>query len=168
MGYFNGIADKFKGFNPEVRGTGFVQGGKIGYNLGIKGGLPFILLGGTAAAVMAPRGHKLSQGLAGTVGFGATTVVSSIIGTMLGGPIGGYAAGLILPMLVGDTVDKAIAGVVQPLVDFGSNMRRARFGGDYRDTQIAMTMRQVGAREMSRSLMNARQWLGFEAAFLHQ
>jgi hypothetical protein len=40
-------------------------------------------------------------------------------------------------------------------------------GGDYQDTQVAWTMRQRAAQEMSGSLLNARQYLGKEAALMH-
>jgi hypothetical protein len=50
----------------------------------------------------------------------------------------------------------------------GGAIAGAFFGGDYRDTQTAVTMRQAAAREMSRSLVNARQWLGQEGAFMAQ
>lgn len=173
--------DKLKGssrpptfFNPRTgffrpkAGTGLIQGAKIGYSVGLKGNLPFAVLGGAYAAATAPRGQAISRGAAAGVSWGATAAIAGTIGTMVGGPAAGWVASVVAPMLIGDTVDKAIAGVIQPMVDFGSNMRKMRFGGDYRDTQTAHTMRQVAAREMSTSLMNARQWLGQEGAFMHQ
>jgi hypothetical protein len=177
----NFLFDKFKGsdrppsfFNPRTgffrakAGTGFIQGAKIGYSTGLKGNLPFAILGGAYAAATAPKGQAVSRGLASGVGWGGTAAIAGILGTMVGGPAAGWVASVVAPMVLGDSVDKAIVGMVQPLVDFGSNMRKMRFGGDYRDTQTAYTMRAVAAREMSTSLMNARQWLGQEGAFMHQ
>lgn len=164
MGFFS--KNTFQGFQP--RGIGVMQGAGIGYRVGMKGNLPFALLGAGYAMATAPRGQAISKGVAAGTSFGLTSLAAGIIGSVLGGPIGGYAAAIAAPILLGETVDKAVAGVIQPMVDFGSNMRRARFGGDYRDTQTAITMRQVAARDMSRSLMNARQWLGQEGAFMHQ
>lgn len=161
-------------FNPASHwlapraGTGFLQGSKIGYKVGLKGNLPFAILGGAMAAAAAPRGEAISRGVAGATSWGATAVIGGVVGTMLGGPIGGYVGSVAASLLFGETIDKAVAGTIQPLVDFGSRQRRMRFGGDYRDTQTAMTMRQAAAREMSGSLMNARQWLGQEGAFMHQ
>lgn len=177
----NSFFNKFKGpsdpatfFNPATgffkpkTGTGFIQGSKIGYSVGLKGNLPFALIGGAYAAATAPRGQALSKGTAAGISWGLTSAVAGTIGGMLGGPAGAWAASIIGPMILGDSVDKAVAGIIQPMVDFGANMRKMRFGGDYRDTQTAHTMRQVAAREMSTSLMNARQWLGQEGAFMHQ
>lgn len=173
--------DKFKGssrppgfFNPEIgffkprAGTGVLQGAKIGYSVGLKGNLPFALLGGAYAAATAPRGQAISKGAGAGVGWGFTALAAGTLGTLVGGPAAGWVASVIAPMLLGDSVDKAVANMVQPVVDFGANQRKMRFGGDYRDTQVAYTMRSVAAREMSTSLMNARQWLGQEGAFLHQ
>jgi hypothetical protein len=153
-------------FEPASGFEGFAKGAKTGYGVGFKGNLPFFIAFGAYAVATAPRGHKLSALAGGGVGFGATAVVGGAIAGAFGIPptIGALAAGFIF----GNSVDEGISNTVQSAVDFGSNMRKARFGGDYRDTQTAVTMRQAAAREMSRSLMNARQWLGQEGAFMHQ
>ena len=150
--------------------AGFKQSISIAHAWGFKGGAPFIILGGAYAAMHAPAGHAISQGIGTGVGFGITSLIAGTTAGILtgGNPIAVAAASVIAQALGGEKVDKAIAGVIQPIVDFGSEMRRQRFGGDYRDTQMAVTMRQAAAREMSRSLMNARQWLGQESAFLAQ
>jgi hypothetical protein len=46
--------------------------------------------------------------------------------------------------------------------------QKVQFGGNYRDTQAAATMRQAAVQEMSGSLLNARQYLGNEAFYLHR
>jgi hypothetical protein len=40
-------------------------------------------------------------------------------------------------------------------------------GGGYQDTQTAYTMRQRAAQELTGSLLNARPYLGKEAALMH-
>jgi len=100
--------------------------------------------------------------------FGVTSLIGGVIGGALGGAPGAYIGSFAGQILGESTAAKIIAGAIQPIVDFGTEMKKQRFGGDYRDTQIAYTMRGSAARELSRSLMNARQWLGQEGAFLHQ
>lgn len=173
MGFFTPPA-KGPFFAPSTHwlapkaGTGALQGAKIGYSVGLKGNLPFALLGAGYYAATAPRGQAISKGVAAGTSFGATSVLGGVVGGMLGGPIGAWAGAIVAPILFGDVIDKAVGGTIQSAVDFGTNQRRMRFGGDYRDTNTAMTMRQAASREMSRSLMNARQWLGQEGAFMAQ
>ena len=162
-----GIEETRKFFGTVKPGFGgFLQGAKMGGELGIKGNMPFFLVFGAIGAVTAPRGHKISALTGGGIGFGVAAALGGAIGGAFGIPpnISAMVAGLI----VGDGIDKFITNSVQSAVDFGSNMRKARFGGDYRDTQTAYTMRQAASREMSSSLLNARQWLGQEGAFMHQ
>jgi len=155
-----------KSMTPGFRG--FAHGTNIGWKMGFKGGSLFVIGGAAYAAATAPRGQAISKSVSAGIGFGITSLIGGAIGGALGGVPGAYIGSLAAQYLGADTIDKAIAGVIQPMVDFGSNMRKARFGGDYRDTQTAVTMRQAAAREMSRSLVNARQWLGQEGAFMHQ
>lgn len=167
-----GFADKARiyvknALRPSPPGfRGFARGAKSGYEIGFKGNLPFFLAFGTYAAIKAPTGHKISAFAGGGVGFGVAAVIGGAVGSMFGIPP--PIAATISGVLFQDVIDRNITNVVQAAVDFGSKQRRINMGGDYRDTQIAMTMRQVAAREMGGSLMNARQWLGQEASFLHQ
>src|SRR5208337_410423 len=131
-----------------------------------KGSFPFALGFGVQSAFMAPRHQKVSAGLATGLSIGVTTGLSIGVSALTGLPP--MLTDLALQALVQPTMDKLFQGTIQPLVDFGTNQRRVNFGGDYRDTVTAHTMRQVAAREMSASLMNARQWLGQEGAFMHQ
>jgi hypothetical protein len=158
------VREAFKPTPPGFRG--FAKGVETGYNIGFKGNLPFFLAFGTYAAIKAPTGHKISAFASGGIGFGITAVIGGALGGMVGipPPIAATIAGVLFQ----DAVDSNISKIVQGAVDFGSKQRRMNFGGDYRDTQVAYTMRQVAAREMGGSLMNARQWLGAEASFLHQ
>ena len=162
-----GLAEATKFFSTVEPGwKGFAKGSWMGAELGIKGNLPFFLAFGAIGTITAPRGHKISALAGGGVGFGVGAVLGGAIAGAFGIPpnVGALVAGTIMS---GD-VDKFITDSVQSAVDFGSNMRRARFGGDYRDTNTAYTMRQAASREMSRSLVNSRQWLGQEAAFMAQ
>lgn len=131
-----------------------------------KGSFPFALGFGVQSAIMAPRHQKLSSGLATGLSIGVTTALSVGVSALTGLPP--MLTDLALQAMVQPTMDRMFQGAIQPLVDFGTNQRRVNFGGDYRDTATAHTMRQVAAREMSASLMNARQWLGQEAAFMAQ
>ena len=117
-------------------------------------GAPLAIFG----AGMAPRHHKLS-----TLSGGVVPFIGSAVGAALGGGLGALAGGL-----VGDTMAQTGVGkAVQYFTDAGLNMPRLHTGGDYQDTEQAYTMRQAAAQEMSRSLLNARQYLGKEAAFMH-
>ncbi len=131
-----------------------------------KGSFPFALGFGVMSAVQAPRHHKVSAGLATGLSIGVTTALSIGVSALTGLPP--MVTDLALQSLIQPAMDKAMANTIQPLVDFGTNQRRVNFGGDYKDNSTAHTMRQVAAREMSASLMNARQWLGQEAAFMAQ
>jgi len=134
--------------------------------MGFTGGMvPFVGFG-AYAAVKAPRGHKIAAATGGGIGFGISSVIGGAVGGFLGIPP--QAAAIVAGLAFGNAIDSTIGRGVQYAVDFGSNMRKARYGGDYRDSQVALTMRQAAAREMSGSLLNARQFLGQEASFLHQ
>jgi len=153
--------------NPKVTGfKGFAHGLEGGFGVGFIGGMAPYIATATYGIITAKRGHKLAAVTSGGIGWGITATLGGAIAGAFGIPpsIGAVAAGMVF----GNSIDEGIKTSVQAAVDFGSNMRRSSFGGDYRDTQVAVTMRQAAAREMSGSLMNARQWLGSEASFLHQ
>lgn len=153
-------------FHPPSGFKGFTAGISKGYSMGFTGGaLPFIAFG-AYGAIKAPRGQKISAATGGGIGFGVASVIGGAVGGIFGMPpqITSLVAGFVL----GNSIDKAVVEGVQYAVDFGSNMRKARYGGGYKDTQMALTMRQAAARKMSGSLLNARQFLGQEASFLHQ
>jgi hypothetical protein len=46
--------------------------------------------------------------------------------------------------------------------------KRINFGGNFRDSEAAYTMRQLAVQEMAGSLTNARQFLGNESSFMHR
>jgi hypothetical protein len=160
------VKDVAKGkFGPSGF-KGAWAGAKAGYNMGFHGNSVFFIPYAGYAAATAPRGHKISAVAGSGVGFGISAVIGGAIGSAFGIPP--PIAVILSGVLFQEPVDKFIKNNVQAAVDFGSNMRRSSFGGDYRDTQVAVTMRQAAAREMSGSLMNARHWLGQEGAFMQQ
>lgn len=106
----------------------------------------------------AERGHKLS-----TFGSAATPFLGTGLATLAFGGLPGMALGMALDPIVKKTVGAGI----QAMANFGRNSPRVQTGGNYRDSQTAFTMRQAAAQEMSRSLLNARQYLGKESVFLH-
>lgn len=126
-------------------------------------GLGIGALAGIAGAVTAPKHHKMSAFVAGatdTLAFGAIDIAA----TALGGPILGFALGSVL----GPKIGHVIGHGVQMFNDANRNIRHLNMGGDYKDTEIAYTMRQRAAQEMAGSIMNARRYLGQEALLMHQ
>ena len=132
------------------------HGATLKMGLGI--GAAMALLQGATA----PRGHMVSQLAAGT---GATA------GGMLGAAVGGLMLGLpgeLIGGWVGGTAGEKVGAAVHAFTDIAHSAQHLNFGGHYQDTQEAFTMRQRAVQEMSTSLLNARQYLGKEAALLHQ
>jgi hypothetical protein len=131
------------------------------------------------SAATAPRHHMVARGagaaagvLGGYAGYSAGaalgaavgSVIAPGIGTAVGGFLGGIAGGAVGDLAVRDPVEHG----VQTFANFAGRMARLEMGGNYLDTQAALTMRQVAVREMSGSLLNARQWLGKESLLMHQ
>jgi hypothetical protein len=126
----------------------------LGYALG--GGLLF----GAVATAVAPRGHFVAAG-AGAAG----ATLGGILGATVGGLLGGLP-GELLGGALGGAAGERFGEIVQPFTEFGRNQARLNFG-TYKDSQAAFTMRQVAAREISQSVLNARQYLGKEALLMH-
>lgn len=113
-------------------------------------------------AATAERGHKESaavSGIARTLAF----AVGDVVGTTLGGPLAGLALGSIT-----EKAGAAVENTVQFFHDFNAHIKHVNMGGNYTDSRVAYTMRQRAAQEMGSSVMNARTWLGKEAALMHQ
>lgn len=89
--------------------------------------------------------------------------IGATIGAMAGG-IAGYLGGSSLADPVARNLGFAARAITRDL----RTTDRIQFGGDFRDTRAAYTMRQSAVMEMSASMLNARQYLGNEAAFLHE
>jgi hypothetical protein len=57
---------------------------------------------------------------------------------------------------------------VKAFIDLGRQATHSNFGGGYKDTERAPTMRQQAVQEMGQPALNARMYLGREAQLLHQ
>ena len=109
-------------------------------------------------AGMAPRGHKLSAFAGSSLGM---------VGSAIGGAVAGVPGSIVGGMLFDHISESTIGRGVQNFSELNRNITALNMGGGFRDTQPAFTMRQAAVREMSGSLMNARQVLGKEAAYMH-
>jgi hypothetical protein len=117
----------------------------------------------------------------GVRGFG------SGLGGAVGGIVGGFVGSLvplpfsgILGAVAGTFVGEGVGGNLfnSPAKSLGMGARalvktsravdRVQFGGGFVDSASAYTMRQNAVQEMSGSMLNARQFLGNEAIFLHE
>jgi hypothetical protein len=164
-GMFSSMAEKElltkrKGFGGAIFGRP-VKGLSVGLEH-FKGGIKFAPLQGIFGAVTAGKGHKFSGAMGGTI-RGIAFASGDLIGTLLAGPIGGFALGSAF-----DAVAAPVTDAIQSFVDFNKNVRHINMGGNYEDTRTAYTMRQRAAQEMGSSVMNARSYLGKEAALMHQ
>lgn len=110
------------------------------------------------SAAMAPHGHKASAA-AGTL----APLVGSAAGMLLRGPLGAITGGL----LVDTKVSGMVSAGVQKFVGFEHQMNGFHNGQGFQDSEVAWTMRQRAAQELSGSLTNARALLGREAAMMH-
>jgi len=136
-----------------------IEGLKHGFGMSFKGQLPFIMLQGALGAATAEQGHAMSEG-------GRT--LGSAIGTLIGGLMGGGAG-----MLAGGYLGEELAGTslakgIQAVADISKNYTTLNMGkGQFHDSEAAYTQRQVAAREMNSSILNARRYLGNEASLMH-
>lgn len=146
--------------NPTLSGlkTGIKSIGTNAFSGSVLFGLPLA----AAAMTTAGRGKALSTG-ASTWGSG---ILSAIPGAFFGGLPGALATSFLLQ----EPIAKAIAAPLQKIHDFGkwSASTTSHRNGYWQDSEAGYTMRQRAARELSGSLLNARQVLGKEAAFLHE
>ena len=110
-------------------------------------------------------GFALGAGI-GSIIPGAGTIVGGIIG-LVGGVAGSIA---------GETIGSRIAQGPARQLGLGARaisrtaraIDRVQFGGNFVDSRAAHTMRQRAVADMSGSMLNARQFLGNEAIFLHE
>lgn len=141
-----------------ARGSSFGAGLKHGWGAAVGGYTLMQLPMAMHETAQAERGRKMS-----TFASSALPFVGTGLATAAFGGIYGMAAGMILDPVI----KKTLGAGMQAVADFGRNSPRINTGGNYQDTQAAFTMRQLAASEMSRSLLNARSYLGREAAYLH-
>jgi hypothetical protein len=126
--------------------------------MGLKFGAPLAILG----IATAPKGEMIKRGAEG---------IGMLTGQAMGGAVGGLLFGMpgeIAGQIIGGTVGEKIGSTLKPIEDLGHQAYHLNFGGEYHDTEIAWTMRQRAVQEMGSSALNARQYLGKEAALMHQ
>ena len=162
---FSGLAErellmKGKGFGGAVFGRP-MKGFSVGMSH-FKGMMPFAAIQGVAGFAFAEKGHRVSGGVGG-ISRGLGYALGDLIGTTFGGPVAGFALGSL-----GEMVGGKVGEATQMFNDFAKNTKHINMGGNYEDTKVAFTMRQRAAQEMGSSVMNARSWLGKEAALMHQ
>lgn len=129
----------------------------------------------------APQGDKISTfvaggaGIASTVGFGAlaTRGLRLIAPTVpvLSGPIGWVAVtvgSILFASTAGSWLRETTQRGLRYLHDHEREMRRLEFGGDFRDSANAASLRQRAIRDMSGSFSNARSFIGREGMFMHR
>jgi hypothetical protein len=107
---------------------------------------------------------------------------------MIGGDLAGMALGSLVPIPGATMIGGMIGSLIgDPIAEFFTRRgdyekgrrasfnaagamakRKVQFGRGFRDTEEAYTMRQMAVQEMAGSLLNARQYLGNEAFFLHR
>lgn len=108
--------------------------------------------------------------LGGAVGGGIGALIPLPGAAFVGGIVGGFVGWTIGEQVIGTFVEMGIRREALVKSEIGRTAltrRRVNFGGNFRDSREAMTMRQRAVQEMAGSLLNARQYLGNEAAFMH-
>ena len=149
---------------------------------GASTGLEEDYVGGAVFGATKGVGTALGGAIGGVGGFalgaGIGTMIAPGVGTVVGGIIGGAIS-------IATTIGGSIAGekigsslMQGPARQLGLGARaisrtaravdRIQFGGNFVDSRGAYTMRQRAVSDMSGSMLNARQFLGNEAIFLHE
>lgn len=145
-----------------------------GFNLSkaIKGAIPLTagmvaFAAGTASRgkMLETAGNEMSSQVGGLAGFevgsvlGQAVIPIPVLGGIVGGLVGGY---------IGSKASPRVGTGIAKLVESVNSTRTLNFGGNYKDTTVAYTMRQRAAQELGSSLLNARQYLGKEAVLMYQ
>lgn len=131
-----------------TKGVGTAVGGAVG-------GIGGFALGAGIGTMIAPGVGTIAGGIIGGVISLATTLGGSIAGEMLGSAL---MQGPARQLGLGARAITKTARAVD----------RIQFGGNFVDSRGAYTMRQRAVSDMSGSMLNARQYLGNEAIFLHE
>jgi hypothetical protein len=97
----------------------------------------------------------------------AATAVGRFAGAAVGGSIGWLLGGFIAMEAAAWTVGFALHTLPTFAKQYKSDMSGSGFGGDYKDSAGAATMRQRSLQVMGKSFVNARSALGQEASLLH-
>ena len=172
----------------RVRSLRGLKGGGVGIGLGLNLAFAPAIIGGSALTEGARWGTKtgyqedyiggfvagLGQGVSGASG----AILGEVIGTIAGAPFG--PAGVAVGQIAGNFIGAPVAafftrrrsyekGRMASYAAAGAiSKHKVQFGRGFRDTEEAYTMRQAAVQEMAGSLLNARQYLGNEAFFLHR
>lgn len=97
----------------------------------------------------------------------ATTAVGRFAGAAIGGSVGWLLGGFIAMEAAAWTVGFALHTLPTFAKQYKSDMSGSGYGGDYKDSAGAVTMRQRSLQVMGKSFVNARSALGQEASLLH-
>lgn len=160
----------FKGFRGGT-GSGVVQTSIFGVlDAGISAGSskPGEMGGRTVGAVAAVgtgytgyyAGKWIGKGIGALIG-GA---IGNVPGAAIGGALGSFTGGMLLPYAIDPYVRK-ISKPINRLI-MQSN-RHVNFGGNFRDSAPAYTMRMRALQELEGGVSSATQWLGREAQLMH-
>jgi hypothetical protein len=152
--------------------------GPLGWNVPAFGALDVALSAGTSkpeefAGRTAGAVVATAAGIAGYYGGKvAGGVVGGILGGMVAGPPGAVAGeyvvsflgSMIIPFAI-DPFTRRISRPINRLVEYSK--LKVNFGGGYRDSAPAYTLRMKAEQEMRGSLLNNTQWLGKEGQLCH-
>lgn len=135
-------------------------------NWGTKTGFKEDYIGGAVFGMR--QGVKRSVGMMIGEAVGVTAgAFFGGVGTFVGGIAGAYA-GDVLGEFFGRRGSYESGRMASIRATGAIAKRKVQFGRGFRDTEEAYTMRQMAVQEMAGSLLNARQYLGNEAYFMHR
>jgi hypothetical protein len=161
-------------FGAAIITAGAIEGSA---QWGAPTGLEEDYVGGAVYGATRGVGTAIGGAVGGIGGFAIGAGIGSIIpgaGTIIGGLIGAGIgiAGAIGGEAIGGALAKGPARQLglgaRAIVKTARAVDRIQFGGNFVDSRAAHTMRQRAVQEMSGSMLNARQFLGNEAIFLHE
>lgn len=149
MGFGIGLAKQTIGWSV------FTPGMKMGTHLG-----------GWAAARTGMSAGAAAAKIPGIKRATATTV-GRFAGAALGGSIGWLLGGIIAMEAASWAVGMALHTLPTFAKQYKHDMSSGGYGGDYKDSAGAVTMRQRSLQAMGKSYVNARSALGQEASLMH-
>lgn len=132
------------------------------------GGVPQIAF----AAARTQRGEVLPTLIDNSVGIASYPAFSAIIAPasrfFLPAALGAGAplATALLAAIPAYGLGKAAAQGVRYFKKWGYQLRHIEMGGDYSDTETALSLRMRAVGDMSSALSYSRRWLGNEALFM--
>ena len=160
---------------PYIAGSTIAGGISGASQWGSQTGLQEDYVGGAVAGAAygaATSAGDVAGGFAGSlIGAGIGSLVAPGIGTVVGGIIGGIGGafgGAASGGALFGGITKNLGLAARSIVRTARAVDTVQFGGNFVDSRAAHTMRQRAVQDMSGSMMNARQFLGNEAIFLHE